>query len=202
MSLFYFGYYRMLFEEFVTWPVFVFVQVVHFTMEWLIYCFRASELFYQFITEADRSLPAAWRRYSNLTVFITKGLSHRDWQMFLSVELQLRLVTMAITAPAFAMLLLATARCWWVHSALKPVSYHQFLDVIGQVALCMVLEVVNCTVMYYSYYRRQHLPMFRYLAHCFQDPQFRVACFLVAAVQFTNPFVVYETYIEDFSYQV
>jgi len=99
MSLFYFGYYRMLFEEFVSWPVFCFVQVVHFAMEWLVYCFRSSATFYEFICVADMSLPEAWRRHSNLTVFITKGLSHRDWQMFLSVELQLRLISLGISAP-------------------------------------------------------------------------------------------------------
>jgi hypothetical protein len=97
MSLFYFGYYRMLFEEFVSWPVFAFVQVVHFALEWLVYCFRASGIFYEFISAAERSLPASWRRYSSLTVFITKGLSHRDWQM--AVELQLRLIALAISAP-------------------------------------------------------------------------------------------------------
>jgi hypothetical protein len=68
-------------------------------LEWLVYCFRASGIFYEFISAAERSLPASWRRYSSLTVFITKGLSHRDWQMFLAVELQLRLIALAISAP-------------------------------------------------------------------------------------------------------
>ena len=88
-----------------------------------------------------------------------------------------------------------------MRSALKPVSYDQYAGVLGQVALCLVLEMVNCAVMYHSYYKGQKLPMFQYIAHCFRDPQFRVCCFLIAAVQFTNPFVVYEDYIGKFSYQ-
>jgi len=68
-----------------------------------------------------------------------------------------------------------------------------------------LLEMVNCAVMYHSYYSSRHLYpiLIQYIAHCFRDPQFRVCYFLIAAVQFTNPFpfVVYEDYIGNFSYQ-
>lgn len=88
-----------------------------------------------------------------------------------------------------------------MRSELKPVSYSQYADVLGQVALCLLLEGINCAAMYHSYYKEQNLPMFAYIAHCFRDPQFRMCCFLIASVQFTNPFVVYENYIGSFSYQ-
>lgn len=92
-TLFYFTFYRMLFEEFVGWGVFAIVQLVHLTAEWCLYCIRATTTFYNFV----KGLPDYLDPIKALAVM--PGFSHRDWQIFLALDFGVRVAVMVFTAP-------------------------------------------------------------------------------------------------------
>ena len=93
LTLFYFTFYRMLFEQFVSWPVFVFLQAVHLLSEWFLYCVRATDSFYQLF----KAIPDIFGPVKHMVVM--KGLSHRDWQVFLALDFALRVGIMIFSGP-------------------------------------------------------------------------------------------------------
>lgn len=93
VTLFYYAFYRMLFEEFVSWPVFTLLQIVHLIMEWVFYCGRATTGFYKFVT----SLHWIFTPIKNMVLM--KGLAHRDWQVFLALDFAMRVGVMVMSAP-------------------------------------------------------------------------------------------------------
>ena len=90
-TLFYFTFYRMLFEEFVGWEIFVELQVSHFLLEWCIYVIRGTETYYNSMNlipfESIRGL------------LMMQGLSLRDWQVFLSLDFSIRILIILFSAP-------------------------------------------------------------------------------------------------------
>lgn len=92
-TLFYFTFYRMLFEDFVDWTTFTVLQALHLVMEWCLYCVRGTKLFYSFF----KGLPDWTGSLKN--VVIMRGLSHRDWQIFLTLDFALRAEIMLFSAP-------------------------------------------------------------------------------------------------------
>ena len=93
---------------------------------------------------------------------------------------------------------MATAECSWVKSDLKPVSLKQFGGVVLQISICIVLEIINNIIMYKVYYAPEKLNVYQYVINCFSNQSFRIICFLIAACQFINPFVVYEDYVVNY----
>ena len=183
LTLFYFVFYRMLFEEFIGWEVFALVQVLHFLLEWAVYLLRSTAWYFHLF----RSIPY-------VGTFISEQYTLRDWQVFLSLDLAVRTIVIFISAPVFILLLLATAECYWIKSDLKPVSLEQFGYVVMQISVCIILEVINGILMYRCYYAKEKLELARYTVNCFADQRFRIICFLIATCQYVNPFVVFEGY--------
>lgn len=91
-TLFYYTFYRMLFEDFVGWDVFAFVQLFHFSAEWCMYVLRATRIFYDFVKDTPYLGPLRG-------VFVMSGLSHRDWQIFLSLDFALRVAVTFYSVP-------------------------------------------------------------------------------------------------------
>lgn len=183
LTLFYFVFYRMLFEEFIGWEMFILVQVFHFALEWVVYLLRSTEWYFNL-----------WHALPHCGAFISVQYTLRDWQVFLSLDLAMRMMVICISGPVFMLLLLATAECYWVKSDLKPVSLEQFGYVCLQISLCILLEVINGFIMYRCYYERERLELLSYFINCFSNQRFRIICFLIATCQFINPFVVFEGY--------
>ena len=92
-TLFYFTFYRMLFEEFVGWDLFIGIQLAHMILEWVLYCLRATHTFYKFF----KNLPDWMGGVKNMVIM--KGLSHRDWQVFLSLDFAIRAEIMIFSGP-------------------------------------------------------------------------------------------------------
>ena len=83
-TLFYFVFYRMLFEDAITWPLFFIIQVMHFTTEWVMYGLRFSETFYTMVG----SLPETVDAFK--AILVMPGLDFDQWQVLLVLEFILR----------------------------------------------------------------------------------------------------------------
>ena len=90
-TMFYFTFYRMLFEEFVGWGVFWFVQFTHFGLEWLMYVGRGTLFFFSLMN----MIPCEGLR----GLLMMQGLVFRDWQVFLALDFSLRTAIVVFTAP-------------------------------------------------------------------------------------------------------
>lgn len=198
LSLYYFMFYRMLFEENVDWGVFVLVQFFHFAVEWIVYCFRSTETYFALFPPSLALQAPSWCRLAINPNPLS--LAHRDWQLMLSLDFALRLIVIGISAAAFLLLLLLTMQCSWVRSDLKPIKWAQFLNTCLQVSLCVILEALNFALMRSIYYTPQGLSVLDYAACGFTNSHLRVICFCIAVCQFLNPFQVYENYDCDFEY--
>ena len=101
-TLFYFTFYRLLFEQFIGWGLFFGIQAIHFAMEWCMYCVRGTRSFYNF----TKNLPDCLSVVRN--AFVMPGLSFRDWQMFLSLDFSIRVSILIFSAPVRTSFLLHT----------------------------------------------------------------------------------------------
>ena len=90
-TMFYFTFYRMLFEEFVGWTIFIELQVSHFALEWFVYVIRGTETFYS----SMNLIPIKSIR----GLLMMQGLSLRDWQVFLSLDFSIRVLIIIFSAP-------------------------------------------------------------------------------------------------------
>lgn len=193
-TLFYFTFYRMLFEQFITWEVFASVQVTHIFFEWFIYCWRGTSAFYGVM----ESLPD-WFPLKGLVVM--QGLSLRDWQMFLGLDFVMRVIVFLATAPAFVIMMLATVISPWVKSSLKPMDMQSFVLVLLEIALCVALEVTNAWTMYKLFFMPMNMNLLKYATVSFKNKRFCVICLGLSTCLLINPFAAFETYTEDFTYQ-
>ena len=90
-TLFYFTFYRMLFEEFVGWDIFFLVQLTHFGLEWFVYVIRGTKTFFNLMNK----IPIVSIR----GLLMMQGLSFRDWQVFLALDFSLRAAIIVFSAP-------------------------------------------------------------------------------------------------------
>lgn len=192
-SLFYFTFYRMLFEKFVSWNLFVSVQVTHILFEWFMYCWRASSTYYHVMEQ----LPD-WFVLKQLVVM--QGLSLRDWQMFLGLDFVIRIIVFLSTAPAFVCMMVVTMVCPWIKSTLKPMDLQLFCLVMLEIVICVVIEVINSAVMYKAFFQQANLNLLKYATASFKNKRFCVICLGLATCLLINPFAAFEEYTENFTY--
>jgi len=195
VTLFYYTFYRMLFEEFVSWPIFILVQIVHIFSEWMLYCVRATDWVYDFV----KSLPWIFTPIKNAVIM--KGLSHRDWQVFLALDFSMRTGVMVMSAAAFVLMLAATGTLPWIKSALRPLSLKHFGLVVAQILFASALEVINCYIMNKFFFEPNQLMIYKYCANCFSDRRFALITLLLTVCLLINPFAAMEIYYLNFTYK-
>ena len=161
-TLFYFTFYRMLFETFISWEVFLSVQCTHILLEWFMYCWRGSS----FVYEVMEGLPV-WFPPRGLVVM--RGLSLRDWQMFLGLDFVMRVIVFLCTAPAFIVMMVATMTCPWIESSLKPIDSSTFCLVVLEIALCVIIELANAYGMYRLFFANLNMNLLNYATACFKN---------------------------------
>ena len=74
----------MLFEDGVTWPVFVIIQCLHFFNEWFMYGLRFNSFFYRMVDY----LPNCLNKFK--AILVMPGLSFPEWQVLLVLEFAIR----------------------------------------------------------------------------------------------------------------
>lgn len=93
--LFYFTFYRVLFESVTSFGVFFAIQAVHLLSEWALYPLRGSAAFFNYATAAKES---SHPLVSLLGLFVSvHGLGYQDWIYFIALDFGIRVVVLVVT---------------------------------------------------------------------------------------------------------
>eukprot|EP00658_Telonema_sp_P-2_P036021 TRINITY_DN26115_c0_g1_i2.p1 TRINITY_DN26115_c0_g1~~TRINITY_DN26115_c0_g1_i2.p1 ORF type:complete len:474 (-),score=99.02 TRINITY_DN26115_c0_g1_i2:102-1523(-) len=102
VTLFYYTFYRSLFDKIEDTWIFVLVQVLHLTHEWVVFPFKASETCYEVYTYLDQWLQGGITQQIIRNVMLAPGVRcHRDLQCAVTMELALRMLSSLFSALVF-----------------------------------------------------------------------------------------------------
>lgn len=228
--IFYFSYYRMLFEHAVDWRLFAIMQLFHFACEWLMYGLRFTKCVYACVSTTDdadlsspghnsssdvtaecsvtTSRPAATTAKVATnglpddgciplrTMLVLPGLTYFEWQSCLLFEFCTRVFAAIFSAVGYCVLLIATARFWWIESELKPITTAELRVPFFQLLTCVCLEGINAYVMYFivrSSFVASGWAFLRLIA----NRRFCLLCFLYGVCALINPFAGFQTYLDN-----
>ena len=187
--MFYFSFYRMLFEDAVSWELFVGMQLFHFGCEWLMYGLRFTKCLYGWLDASPDSF------ISLRTLLMLPGLTYYEWQSCLLFEFCTRVYCAIFSAICYCVLLMTTARTPWVESALKPVTLTALRVPLLQLLACVFLEAVNAYVMYKivrTSFRSSGWEFVKIIA----NRRFCLLCFVYGICIMINPFAGFQEYLD------
>jgi hypothetical protein len=197
--LFYYIFYRVLFESIRNWTLFALFQVIHLGSEWFLYPFRASEFFFS-VSEAAKdaaldSHKTEWTRffYRNFVarIFNTNNLGHEDWQHFITLDFGIRCVVLTVSGIGISLLLVTVSYLNYTNNELSQ-SRADLRITLGYIALAVMLEVINACAMNFLYFRPEGLEMFTVIRHCLSNLRFAFLFGLLTAGLLINPFASFE----------
>jgi hypothetical protein len=188
MSLFfYYTFYRVLFESITSVLEFLLFQVLHLCSEWILYVGRSTHLYY-LTTEylLERFVPIGFLQQPRL--------SHRSWQVFITLDFGIRCAVLVVTG--YGMLLLLTTIQFVPylksHNDLTQSDYdYSFTSVL--IAIAVILELLNAIVMVFVYFKPEKLEVLQEVRHCFSLPHFALLAMMIGANLFVNPIFAFTT---------
>lgn len=190
--LFYYTFYRVLFESVTSWELFSAFQVIHLSSEWVLYPLRATSWYFnsmQYVsTRAETS--SMWGCLS--AVLTTGGLSHRDWQCFIALDFGLRCVVFVVSSIGISTMLVTVAFFPHIDNSLSQTTPALLLT-LAFIGLATLLELINAYCMNELYFRRHGLPVQQITAHSLSNRPFLFVSAVLAAVLLINPMAAFET---------
>jgi hypothetical protein len=108
--MFYYCFYRVLFESINSWSLFLIFQLIHLASEWILYPLRGSQMMLPILNLIQYYIP-----FLN---FVPEGTDYFDWLNFIALDFGVRLVVMISTAVAVLILVLTIDFCPWIHNSL------------------------------------------------------------------------------------
>ena len=115
--MYYYIFYRILFESIPNWPTFFVLEFFHLAFEWVCYPLRASDRLNQFITSPQvmNGLLLCNARIVEI-VFFPYGLALEDWQYFVAVDFGIRCFVIVASGVAFTLIILCVSFFPWVQN--------------------------------------------------------------------------------------
>ncbi len=184
--MFYYTFYRVLFESIKSVPEFAIFQVLHLASEWILYVFRATEWYYN-LTET------LGKKYFS-RFLAAQRLPHKHWQRFMALDFGIRCTVFVITA--FGMFFLITTVQFVPYlngfNGLKESdgSYELTMMFIG---IALVLESINAVLINQLYFVRHGLQVREETIHCFALRDFSLLVTMNCAALFINPIFAFTT---------
>lgn len=186
--LFYYTFYRVLFESLHSWPWFFLTQLAHLGSEWLLYVARGSESMFSLSQSLKSSI-----LLSCLSDIITPyDLTHRDWVHFICLDFGIRCCVMISTGLGVLLLLLTINYLPWITNSLKE-SNAGFGTTSALIGVAIALEAANACLINHFFFRRKNLDVWVSTCHCFADAKFAFLSTIIACNLFINPMYAFTT---------
>jgi len=178
--MFYYTYYRLLFESITSWYLFFGFQGVHLLSEWMLYPMRCSRWLSKQMLELQKICPCL------KGVFIPKRTNYSDWVQFVALDFSLRVVVMICSAIGILVLTLTIDYVPWVESDLKQYG-KDIAWSSGYISVAVGLEVINALVINRLFFAPLHVDMWKKVRVFFTQPRVIVLAWVIATDLFINP---------------
>jgi len=180
--LFYYTFYRVLFESVTKIELFAALECVHLSIEWVMYVGRGSRMFYDTMESMRMSQHTAFRSISG---FINgHGLSYADWVDFLSLDFALRCLILTMTSAGMCVLVSVLYFTHWINSTLTDINIGQYLSYISA---AVVLELINAYAINRVFFAKRQANVLSKLVICFSDVRLCFLTLVVTAMLASNP---------------
>ena len=182
--MFYYTFYRVLFESIQDWATFFVIELCHLFFEWICYPLRASDTLNRLI---EYLLPDSSHTGRVVKSFIFPyGLNYVDWHYFIALDFGIRCFIIMSSAISFAVSLLSVSYIPWVNNALAQQGATLGFT-ISILIVSTVLEIINAFIINYFFFRKKKINLFNAVVDCFQDSRFAFITTVYGAVLITNP---------------
>eukprot|EP01012_Entosiphon_sulcatum_P013591 TRINITY_DN18818_c0_g1_i1.p1 TRINITY_DN18818_c0_g1~~TRINITY_DN18818_c0_g1_i1.p1 ORF type:complete len:452 (+),score=54.61 TRINITY_DN18818_c0_g1_i1:193-1548(+) len=189
MLLFYYTFYRALFEKINTWWTFLVLKGLHLLYEWMAYPLRATRTYFSVVNSA----PEGPLRNVMQFFFLRRGVNLRDWQCFLALDYILRICVM-----------LHSLICYLLYMAFLRYSYNskhyphfaelpdeEYTRLVYYYGVSALLELLNAALMHYCFWRKKRLSLIWRAAHLFQNLSFYIAVVAICGGVFADVYIAY-----------
>jgi hypothetical protein len=190
--LFYYTFYRVLFESITSWFLFIAFQLIHLSSEWLLYPFRATETFYLTLQCMTSKITGNKCTQVVGSILTTGGLNHRDWQCFIGLDFGLRCIVLMLSGIGISILLITVAYFPGVENSLQQTPQNLLLT-LAFILISTVFEILNAFAMNVFYFKRINLVIRDIVKHSLSNKRFLFVSAILAAVLFINPMAAFET---------
>ncbi len=184
--MFYYTFYRVLFESIRSVPEFLGLQLLHLVSEWVLYVFRATETYYN-IAEG------LGEKYFKC-LLPQPRLPHKDWQQFIALDFGIRCTVFVATG--YAVLLLVTTIEFIPYlgstNALH-VTLSNYQTTAIFIAVAVILEIINAYLINRFYFQKINLHVYEEVVHCFSLKHFALICGVLCSIMFINPVFAFTT---------
>jgi heme exporter protein D len=205
--MFYYTFYRVLFESIHSVAEFMLFQVLHLGSEWMLYVLRSSGWYHRHST----TWSAYWRNMCNqglqkIQCMLCGGCcghspmkaqhrrtpsrkwTHRTWQEFVALDFGIRCAIFVATAYGMALLLLTV-------NMFPYIRRHNYLRETGKdlnqtllfIAVALVMELINAAIINRFYFKPHGFDVLEMTRHCFALKYFALFTLLIGACLFINP---------------
>ena len=204
--MFYYTFYRVLFESIPDWSTFFILVFCHLFFEWVCYPLRASDTFNACLSKhrnkensddgssSGSSIKSASKIVGKVleAFFFPYGLDFVDWQYFIALDFGIRCFIIVASGVSFTMSVLSVSFFPWVTNELAE-SGAQLLFTLALVAVSVALEVANALFLNYVFFRKKNLNVFAVVIDCFQDNRFAFITTILGAILIINPIYAFTT---------
>lgn len=195
--MFYYTYYRLLFESISHVWEFVLFQVMHLLSEWMMYPIRYSRpvVAWMLWIQGDDPISSSHnaeqssssnRKNCQLSL-IPKRVNYDDLQQFVALDFGLRILVMISTAIGVLVMTLTIDYSWWIDNKLRRSGE---AVTINSIYLCVaiVLEIINAFIINEVYFKPQKLSIWKKTLQFFvSSPRTALLSWILAAILFINP---------------
>lgn len=181
--MFFYTFYRLVFESVDSWSIFLLIQFFHLLWEWISYPLRASRWLYPYLLYVQSILPIASLRYA----FVPKDTNYQDWLDFFAVDFGIRVIVMISTGVGISLLLITIQFVPWIDSGLEEERDRDIWKSVQFILVAVVLEGVNAWAMNVLFFKRQQADVMEKTLRLFQDARFALIVVIIAVNLFINP---------------
>lgn len=189
--MFYFTFYRVLFESIVIWWEFLIFQVMHIVSEWILYPCRASLFFYQKQTMLLKFLSKFWNSKNNNNTSdddkTIEGLGYEDWLDFICLDFGFRVFIELTSGFSMLFYFLLIDYVPWIHYGLKQSSSKDVGSTALLIAIALVVELISAFLMNKYFFIPKNKNIRKIVDTSFRNPKFGFLAFTFCAMELINP---------------
>lgn len=185
--MFYFTFYRVLFESIVVWWEFVVFQVLHVISEWILYPLRASNYFFEQQREAMKYLPWKKKTQEDAKGFELITIGYEDWLDFVCLDFGLRVFIEITSGISMLLFFLLIDYLPYAHYELKETSGSDIGVTTLFIALAVVIELISAFLMNHYFFIPKNKHIRKVVDNSFRNYKFGFLVFVVCAMELINP---------------
>jgi hypothetical protein len=188
--LFYYTFYRVLFQSVDSWSVFLILQLLHLSFEWLCYPFRASRSFLAvctFLASCGGVLGATVAE-----IFGSKYVSYEEWKKFIALDFGIRVTIVLSSGIAVSVYLLSISEAPWELNSLKENSTKEHYTIMW-IGCAVGLELLNAWAINSLFFSGEKVSVYEMLLHAYADDRFFFLTAIISAIMFLNPVYAFTT---------